>query len=73
MYRSTRYMLGVAAISLAAHALCSAQQFRKVPMGDFEQWTFRNITESGILGGETKTICNVAPGHVQQGQEQGHT
>ena len=69
MYRFTRHILCVATMLLAAHAMCPAQQLRKVPMGDFEQWTVRNITESGILGGETKTIYNVAPNDTIDGNK----
>lgn len=41
--------------------VCAAQRYEKVPLGDFENWAVRNIEESAILGGETKTIYNVAP------------
>lgn len=46
-----------------------AQQQRMVPLGNFEQWTVRNITESPILGGETKTIYNVAPNDTIDGNK----
>ena len=58
---SAAYMLTAAALLVAASQTCPAQQLKMVPLGDFEQWTVRNITESGILGGETKTIFNLAP------------
>lgn len=42
---------------------CSAfgQRIEKVPFGDFERWTVREIKESAIIGGETKRIYVVAP------------
>lgn len=64
MFRSCRYktdFIAAAVLMAAAQPISQAQQFHKVPMGDFEQWTVRNITESAILGGETRTIYNVAP------------
>lgn len=61
MLRLIRHTVTVAAICIAAQSVSHAQQLKKVPLGDFEHWTVRNITESGILGGETKTIYNVAP------------
>ena len=38
-----------------------AQRVEKVPFGDFESWTTRHIKESGIIGGETKTIYVLGP------------
>lgn len=32
-----------------------------LPFGDFEKWITRNIKESGILGGATKTLMEVGP------------
>lgn len=38
-----------------------AERRELVPFGDFERWAVRNIKESGIIGGETKTIYNLGP------------
>ena len=38
-----------------------AQHIEPVPYGDFEQWTARQIKESAIIGGETKTVYTVGP------------
>ena len=38
-----------------------AQRVEKVPFGDFESWTTRQIKESAILGGDTKTIYVLGP------------
>ena len=40
---------------------CRGQRLEKIKFGDFEQWAVRDITESAILGGETRTIYNLAP------------
>lgn len=39
----------------------AAKKYEIVPFGDFEKWAVRNIKESGIIGGETKTIYNLGP------------
>ncbi|MBR4775365.1 MAG: PCMD domain-containing protein [Bacteroidales bacterium] len=38
-----------------------AQRIETVPNGDFEQWTTRSIKESGIVGGNTRTLYTVGP------------
>lgn len=67
MRNLTRHMLALAALVISAQPHGRAQQLQKVPLGDFEHWTVRNITESGILGGETRTIYNVAPNDTIDG------
>ncbi len=37
------------------------QRYEKVPLGDFEQWAVRYITESQIVGGHEKTLYVIAP------------
>ncbi len=32
-----------------------------MPFGNFDQWITRNIKESGIIGGQTKTLYEIAP------------
>ena len=48
---------------LPAHA----QRFEKVPFGDFEQWTRREIRESGILGGNIRTVYVIGPEETIEG------
>lgn len=58
--KKKRYV--VAAMALAVALGMSAERVvEPVPFGDFEQWTVRQIKESKILGGKTKTIYSVAP------------
>lgn len=38
-----------------------SQPFEPIPFGDFEQWMTRQIKESFVLGGKTKTIYAIAP------------
>ncbi|MBO7652647.1 MAG: PCMD domain-containing protein [Bacteroidales bacterium] len=39
----------------------SAQTYKKVQYGDFENWVVRDIEESLIIGGETKRIYAIGP------------
>lgn len=56
MRRLAILLLGV----LAACAL-HAERVEDVPFGDFETWTVRYIKESGLIGGNTRTLYVVAP------------
>ena len=38
-----------------------AQRVEKVPFGDFEQWTSRQVRESAVVGGEVKTLYDIGP------------
>lgn len=51
----------ILSLVIFSQPFCHAQKYEKVPLGDFEHWAVRNIKESAILGGEVKTIYNVAP------------
>lgn len=37
------------------------QHYEKVPLGDFEQWTVRYVTESKIIGGQEKVLYVIGP------------
>lgn len=39
----------------------AGERIEKVPFGDFESWTVRYIKESGLIGGNTRTLYAVAP------------
>lgn len=52
----------VAAAMLAATAHdATAQQRVLLKNGDMNQWVTRNVKESGIIGGKTKTLYEIAP------------
>ncbi|MBR5466018.1 MAG: PCMD domain-containing protein [Bacteroidaceae bacterium] len=40
---------------------CFAQREELIKFADFEQWMKRDIKESGVIGGETKTLYEIAP------------
>lgn len=39
----------------------SAETIEPIPFGNMNQWVTRNIKESGIIGGKTKTVYEIAP------------
>ena len=55
----TVLFLGIAALSGAFPA--SALTLEKIKYGDFSQWVTREITESSVLGGDTKKVYAVGP------------
>lgn len=48
-------------LALYAFHHTNAQRIEPIPFGDFEQWVVRYIHESGIIGGDTRTIYAIAP------------
>lgn len=56
----------IAALLLAATP-AFAQRVEPVPFGDFEQWTRREIKESGILGGNVRTVYVIGPEETIRG------
>lgn len=40
---------------------CFGQRYEKVPLGNFEQWAVRYVTESQVIGGQEKTLYVIAP------------
>lgn len=56
----------IAALLLAATP-AFAQRVETVPFGDFEQWTRREIKESGILGGNVRTVYVIGPEETIRG------
>ena len=45
----------------AAAFSASAQKIEPIPFGDMNRWVTRNIKESGIIGGKTKQVYEIAP------------
>lgn len=54
----------VAATTLALLSILPTTAIRREPIkyGDFTQWLARDITESKVIGGQHKTIYEIAPG-----------
>jgi hypothetical protein len=54
-----KYLFSFLMISLPLLAL--AQQEELIKFGDFEQWMKRDIKESAVIGGQVKTLYEIAP------------
>lgn len=55
-----RALLCVVVLSVSS-VRADAQRRELVPFGDFEQWTVRQIKESDIIGGASRTLYVIAP------------
>ncbi len=53
-------LMVVFAVSLIGGVVATERE-ELIPFGDFEQWLTRVIKESGIIGGDTKTLYEIAP------------
>lgn len=54
-------ILLTAALALGISAQAQAQKTEYVNFGNFNNWVTRNIHESGVIGGNTKTIYEIGP------------
>lgn len=65
-----KYIPAAAALLLAAAGFeAGAQKFEPIKYGDFENWVTRNIPESRVIGGETKTLYEIAPNATIDGDK----
>ncbi len=54
---------------LIGNCVVMAQRVEPIPFADFEQWVTREIKESPLLGGKTKTVYAIAPTEYIQGNK----
>ena len=52
---------------VVASVVMSAQAADKLKYGDFNSWVIRNIKESSVLGGNTKTLYEIGPNQTIEG------
>lgn len=53
-----------------SYAVCGmAQRVEPIKFGDMDQWVIRNIKESRIIGGNTKTLYEIGPRQTINGDE----
>lgn len=60
-FKSTIIKLGLAVATLLAWQPAQALRLEPIKYGDFSNWYTREVKESGIIGGNTKTIYEIAP------------
>ena len=61
MNKMQKTTLWMALCSLLSVSGAWAQQVEPLPFADFEHWVTREIKESALLGGKTKTVYAIAP------------
>lgn len=65
-----KYIAAVAVILSSAIGFdVDAQKFEPIKYGNFENWVTRNIPESRIIGGHTKTLYEIAPNATIDGDK----
>lgn len=57
----------VAAAFSLYFAVTSSAQVKPIPFGDMENWVVRQVDESGIIGGKTKYVYEIAKGDTLKG------
>ena len=62
-----QFLLIVFVVSIVASM--GAQTVEKIKYGDFQQWIKRNIEESSIIGGATRTLYEVGPTQTINGNK----
>ena len=63
------FMAGMPTVSATAEshtpgddkATATQEKIEYISFGNFDNWLTRNIKESGIIGGKTKTLYEIAP------------
>ncbi len=54
------FLTALAAVATVASGM-AAEKVEPISFGDFDQWVTRNIKESAVIGGNTKTIYAIGP------------
>ncbi len=61
MHSHIHYFLILAMMLIAPSHYTKAQHIEKIKFGDFNQWVTRNIKESAVIGGDTRTLYEIGP------------
>lgn len=64
-----RYLL-IASVLIAATFSVNALRLEPIKYGNMENWVTRNITESKIIGGNAKTLYEIAPRAIVNGNKE---
>ena len=51
----------ILALTLTATTDANGQNIQPIKYGDMNQWVTRHVKESAIIGGNTKTLYEIAP------------
>ncbi len=64
-----KYACAAAMLLAAGDSDVEAQKFELIKYGDFENWVTREIPESRVIGGKTKTLYEIAPNAIVKGDK----
>ena len=67
--RQIRNIFASAIVSLAAFCPEADAKDVLLPYGDMNRWTIRQIKESAVIGGDTKTLYAVGPNRTLTGNK----
>lgn len=62
-----KILMTVAACVVAVASSVAAEKVVPLKFGDFDQWVTRNIKESGVIGGNKRTIYEIGPTQTIEG------
>lgn len=63
-----QYYIIISLLIVFLAPLCmKAETYENLPYGNFNSWVIREIKESGIIGGQTKTVYAIGPNKVIKG------
>ncbi|MBD5224744.1 MAG: glycoside hydrolase xylanase [Bacteroidales bacterium] len=63
----TRQFIAAAALTTICSFTTSAETVEPIKYGDMEQWVTRNVPESKVIGGKTKSLYEIAPNSTIDG------
>ncbi len=66
--KTTKLIIAALAAALTA-STAAAETVEKIKYGDFSNWVTRNINESSIIGGNTKTLYEIGPTQTINGNK----
>ena len=68
-----RHILPVALALAIPPMLASGLRLEPIKYGDFSNWVSREVSESKMLGGKTKTIYEIAPSRTIPGNNKAYS
>ena len=68
MKHTCKIILALVACVIATSASAEGKE-EYLPYGNMNSWTIRHIKESGVIGGDTKTLYEVGPNRTITGNK----
>lgn len=73
MSRKFKYILPLVTIFIMSVTPVSGLRLEPIKYGDFSNWVSREVSESKMLGGKTKTIYEIAPSRTIPGNNKAYS